>query len=178
MVQWVKNSIAAIWVTVEVRVRSLAQHRELKNLASPQLPFRSSCQWDSIPGLGTSICHGCSHKNKNKFKSFLKTLFGSSVVQPVVTAAAWVTAVAQVPFLAWKLPNVVGTTKGKEKTHKILFGEGAVSFSRLPKPKAEPMSTESGLLLTSSVSGLCWSRFGVGYKVEFSKLFFPSALCI
>ena len=57
--QWVKNPTAAAWVAVEVQARSLAQCSGLKD---PVLPPG----WDSVPGLGTSICHGNGTAIKNK----------------------------------------------------------------------------------------------------------------
>ena len=40
MVQWVMNPTAVAWVTAEVRVRSLAWHSGLKDLALSQLQCR------------------------------------------------------------------------------------------------------------------------------------------
>ena len=59
VMQWVKNPTAVAQVTEEVQVRSLAQHSGLKHPVWPQLRHRSQ-----VPGLGTSIYHGCNHKKK------------------------------------------------------------------------------------------------------------------
>ena len=59
MVQWTKNLTAEARVPVEVKIRSLTQHKWVKGSG-----VGSTYSLDSIPGLGTSICHGCSHKKK------------------------------------------------------------------------------------------------------------------
>ena len=38
----------------------------LKDLMLPHCGLGRSCNLDSVPGLGTSICHGCGHKKKKK----------------------------------------------------------------------------------------------------------------
>ena len=62
MVQWIKNPMAAAQVTLEARVQSPAWCSGLKGLAFLQLHSQ-----------GTSICHGCSHKNNNSKKSRMVT---------------------------------------------------------------------------------------------------------
>ena len=62
MAQWVKNLTAAIWVAVEVWVRSPAQCSGLKDPAMPQCGVGHSCGLDSVPGLETSMC--CAYGNK------------------------------------------------------------------------------------------------------------------
>ena len=66
MVQWVKNPATAAWIAVEVRVQSLSRCSGLKDPALPQLWFRSYLWLRSVPGLGTSICHGYGHKIKKQ----------------------------------------------------------------------------------------------------------------
>ena len=62
MVPWIKNLTAEAWVAVAVRVQPPAWHSGLKDLVLQQLWHRLHCGLDSVPSLGTSICHGCSHK--------------------------------------------------------------------------------------------------------------------
>ena len=69
MAEWVKNQTAAAQVTAEVWVPSLAWHSGLKDLALPLLQLGCSYGLDSVPGLETSICRGCSHKIKNRNKN-------------------------------------------------------------------------------------------------------------
>ena len=64
MVNWFKNLIAVALVPAEVRVRSPARCSGLKDLAWPHKQYMSQLHLDSIPGLGTSICHRCGHKKK------------------------------------------------------------------------------------------------------------------
>ena len=61
MAQWVKNPIAAAWVTAEAQVPSLAWCSGLKDLVSA-----------SIPSLGISIYSEYSHK---KIIISAKTMF-------------------------------------------------------------------------------------------------------
>ena len=49
MVQWVKNLTAVAQVALEAQVQSPAQHGELKDLALPQLWFRSQLQLGFSP---------------------------------------------------------------------------------------------------------------------------------
>ena len=66
MAQWVKNLTAVARVATEVQVRSPAWYSELKGCGvGRQLQVQFiGCSYglDSIPGMGTSICLGCSHK--------------------------------------------------------------------------------------------------------------------
>lgn len=65
---WVKNPTAAAPVNSEVRVPSLIHQGGLKEPVLLYLPIGHSCCLDSIPGLGTSICHGWGHKKISKNK--------------------------------------------------------------------------------------------------------------
>ena len=71
MVQWVKNPTAAAEVNEEVQGQYLSWPSGLKDLTLPQLQLVCSGSSDSISGMGTSICCGCSHKIKNKKKTQL-----------------------------------------------------------------------------------------------------------
>ena len=64
MVQCVKNPTAAAQVVAAALVGSPAQHSGLGCCCSCGVD--GSCGSVSIPGPGTSICHGCSHKKKKK----------------------------------------------------------------------------------------------------------------
>ena len=65
-----KESAAMAWVTLEVWVPSLAWHSGLKDPMWPQLCVVCNCGVNSIPGLGTSLCHWSSHKtDKQKGRS-------------------------------------------------------------------------------------------------------------
>ena len=68
MTYWVKNPTVAAQVAVEVRVRSLAQHSGLRIWCCCNCGVDDSCNSDSIPGLGISICHGCGHKKGSDSK--------------------------------------------------------------------------------------------------------------
>ena len=58
MTQWVNNLTAVAQFSAEVQVQSLAWCSELKD---PELLWlHHTCGLDSIPGPGTSMCHGCS----------------------------------------------------------------------------------------------------------------------
>ena len=61
MMQWVKNPTAATKVDAFKWVQFMAWLRGLKDPTLVHLIVHS-CGSDSVPGLGTSICHGCSHK--------------------------------------------------------------------------------------------------------------------
>ena len=70
----------------EMKVRSPAQHRGLR-IQSCYI-FGSSCSSSSgsIPGPGTSICHGCGIKNKAKQKLdtyFPELRFRGRFISPV-----------------------------------------------------------------------------------------------
>ena len=60
MAQWVRNPAAVALVTEEAQVQSLAGCSRLKDPALLQL-LGQNCGSDSVPGLGTSICHRCGH---------------------------------------------------------------------------------------------------------------------
>ena len=53
-------------VAVEVWIWSSGQWSGLKNLVSCSCGIGHSCSSDLIPGSGTSICRGCSHKIKER----------------------------------------------------------------------------------------------------------------
>ena len=65
MAKWVKKPTAVAWVDRKAQVRSLFQHRGLKDPALPELKLQCRFQWQ----LGTSICHMCSRKKMNKIKN-------------------------------------------------------------------------------------------------------------
>ena len=50
----------------------------VKDPALPQLCLGGSCGWDSIPGLGISIC--CSYSQKKKIKVKKIVLYGLEIV--------------------------------------------------------------------------------------------------
>ena len=54
MAQWVKNLTAPAWVAAEVWVRSCSMTQWVNGSSA------------LIPGPGTFICHGCSHKIKKQ----------------------------------------------------------------------------------------------------------------
>ena len=86
MVQWTKNLTAEARVPVEVKIRSLTQHKWVKGSG-----VGSTYSLDSIPGLGTSICHGCSHKKKvYRSKKISRTQQGKihNVWHPKITGHA------------------------------------------------------------------------------------------
>ena len=62
MAQWVKNPAAVAWVTVETGVGSLPQHSALKTQCCHSYHVGRHCGSDSVPGLGTSICHEAAIK--------------------------------------------------------------------------------------------------------------------
>ena len=74
MAQQVKNLTAAVQVAVEVQVQSPAQHSGLKDLVLLELSVDCSCGWNSIPGLGIFICHGCGHKILKKCMAEFKKM--------------------------------------------------------------------------------------------------------
>ena len=80
---WVKNLTTVAWVTAEVPVWSPVWNSGLKDTALLPKGLGHSCGSDSIPGLGTSICHGAVIKKKKKppsnsgFKLPLRTIFPS-----------------------------------------------------------------------------------------------------
>lgn len=71
MAQWVMNPTTVAQVSAEAQIRSW--HSGLKTGS------RGHCGSDSVPGLGTSVCHACSHKGKNKTKQNLKSKPLSSI---------------------------------------------------------------------------------------------------
>ena len=58
MVQWVKSLTAAAPVTAEAQVQSLAHCSGLRIQYCHSYSIDHSCSSDSVPGWGTSICHG------------------------------------------------------------------------------------------------------------------------
>ena len=62
--QWDQRCLCSAWT----QVWSLARHSGLKIWHCHSCNIGSSCSLDSIPGPGTSICHECSHKRKEKKK--------------------------------------------------------------------------------------------------------------
>ena len=62
--QWVKNLAAVAWVDAEVQ--SPACHSGLRIWCCHGCGIGHSCGLDSVPGLETSVCCGCSHKKKRK----------------------------------------------------------------------------------------------------------------
>ena len=69
MAQWVEKPTIAAWVTAEVQVCALAQCSGLRDWCCHSCGTGHSCSSDSVPGLATSVCCGCSHKI---FEHFLK----------------------------------------------------------------------------------------------------------
>ena len=61
-VQQVKNLTTVTPVATKAQVQSPAWCSGLKDSVLLQLGIVCSCGWDSVPGLGTSICHKCGHK--------------------------------------------------------------------------------------------------------------------
>ena len=64
--QRVKNLIAAVQANVGSTDLILGPAQWAKGLALSQLQHSCSCNSNSIPGLGTSICHGCGYKKKRE----------------------------------------------------------------------------------------------------------------
>ena len=52
-----------------VRVQPPVWHSGLKILHHRDFGIGHSCGSDSVPGLGTSICHGCGQKREKSHKS-------------------------------------------------------------------------------------------------------------
>ena len=76
MEQWVKNLTVVAPASMEAQVQFPAQNSRLQDLALLQLQG----SLDSIPGLGTSICHGHGHKRKNVLMELAKTWFTGRAV--------------------------------------------------------------------------------------------------
>lgn len=69
--QWVWNlTVAAVWVTTEAWVRSLAWCCGLRIWRCHSCG-RRSCILESALGSGPSLCHGCGQKQKNKNLKYL-----------------------------------------------------------------------------------------------------------
>ena len=62
--QWIKNQTAVAWITAEAQGQSPAWYSGSKEMVLPHLWLRSQLGSDSVPGLGTSICHGAVIKER------------------------------------------------------------------------------------------------------------------
>ena len=73
MVQWVKDPALSVeaWVAVGVPVSSTARHSGLRIQCCCCCGVDGSGSLDSVPGPGTSVCHGYNHKLINKYVFFL-----------------------------------------------------------------------------------------------------------
>ena len=68
MTQWVKNPTAVVRVAAEVHIPSPVWRSGLKDPGCGSCGIGRSCGLNLIPGLGTSECHGCSHRTKRNQK--------------------------------------------------------------------------------------------------------------
>ena len=80
---WVKNLTTVAQVTGEVQVQAPAGCSGLRIWHCCSCGAGSGCGSGSIPGLGTSICQGCGHKNNQTHWCTAGSALGEKEVYPV-----------------------------------------------------------------------------------------------
>ena len=92
--------------------------------------------------LSLTSCHGFQTTNLKRL--FAEVPSWCNGLSGIITAVAWVSAVAQIQSLAWGLPRAAGTAKKKTKnkktkpvcfsqSHKITWSEYYKTFSQQPQ---------------------------------------------